>query len=439
MKDHNNLESNNDLESNSKNKSLLDSFIPYKMLNLLGKENIKDVRLGDQIEKELTILFADIRGFTKLSEEMTPKENFDFINSYLLKMEKIIVEHNGIIDKFLGDGIMAIFPTSADTALKSACLMLEEIKTFNNSRIANNESPIKAGIGLNTGLCMLGTIGGPSSMECTVISDAVNLASGLEKLTKNYQVNLLIGENTFNNLNEKNKFCIRFIDRVIVKGKSQPQSVYEVFDNDCEESKRLKTETKSIFEEALAHYHYREIEIAKDLLEKCLTINPKDKPVEIYLERCNDYLAKGIDQRVQELIHPVEWDDSFNTGHKEIDSQHFQLFTTSMKLINSVNKNIDKSESIKLLAFLDDYVTHHFRTEEKFLEANNYPFLERQKRQHRNFIKSFETIKMEILNEEKSKIFLMFRIQIFLVDWLVNHTLREDQHFAKYFKSLDGE
>ncbi|MDD3860524.1 MAG: adenylate/guanylate cyclase domain-containing protein, partial [Bacteroidales bacterium] len=81
-------------------------FVPYTMLNLLGKDNIQDINLGDQTEKELTILFADIRDFTPLSETMTPKENFDFINSYLHQMEAIITSHGGIIDKFLGDGIM---------------------------------------------------------------------------------------------------------------------------------------------------------------------------------------------------------------------------------------------------------------------------------------------------------------------------------------------
>jgi class 3 adenylate cyclase len=314
MKKSINHESGLNGEKTNEHNNPSDCFIPYSMLSLLGQDNISQVKPGDQTEKELTILFADIRDFTQLSETMTPKENFDFINSYLNQMDDVINKHNGIIDKFLGDGIMAIFPTCSDTAVGCAVLMLEQLKIFNKNRKPNNDLPIKIGIGLNTGLCMLGTVGGSNRMECTVISDAVNLASRLETLTKNYHVNLLIGEDTFNSLNDNSKFCIRFIDRVIVKGKTQPQSVYEVYDNDCEKSKKLKTETKSIFEEALAHYHYKEIDIAKELLEKCLAINPDDRPVQVYLERCNNFTEKGFHEGAQELRHPVLWDDKFKVG-----------------------------------------------------------------------------------------------------------------------------
>jgi len=254
-------------------------FVPYSMLSLLGKDSIKAINLGDQTEIELTILFADIRDFTQLSETMTPKENFDFINSYLHQMEAIITSHGGIIDKFLGDGIMAVFPTWPDSAVNCAIIMLQQLEKFNKGTATKGLPPIRIGIGLNTGLCMLGTIGGPGRMECTVISDAVNLASRLETLTKNYKVNLLIGENTFNSLQDSKMFSLRFIDRVVVKGKTQPQSIYEVYDTDSYKSKRLKTKTKSLFEEALAHYHYKEIDIAKTLLQKCVNINPGDMPV----------------------------------------------------------------------------------------------------------------------------------------------------------------
>ncbi|MDD3741311.1 MAG: adenylate/guanylate cyclase domain-containing protein, partial [Bacteroidales bacterium] len=249
-------------------------FVPYTMLNLLGKDNIQDINLGDQTEKELTILFADIRDFTPLSETMTPKENFDFINSYLHQMEAIITSHGGIIDKFLGDGIMAVFPTWPDSAVNCAIIMLQQLEKFNKKTATKGIPPIRIGIGLNTGLCMLGTIGGPGRMECTVISDAVNLASRLETLTKNYKVNLLIGENTFNSLQDSKMFSLRFIDRVLVKGKSQPQSIYEVYDTDSYKSKRIKTKTKRWFEEALAYYHYKEIGTAKTLLQKCVYLNP---------------------------------------------------------------------------------------------------------------------------------------------------------------------
>lgn len=421
------------------NKSFTDRFVPYTMLSLLEKDDIKEIQLGDQTEKELTILFADIRDFTKLSETLTPKENFDFINSYLGQMDTVISNHGGIIDKFLGDGIMAIFPTCTDTAVNCSILMLKQLEKFNKSRQQKGELPTKIGIGLNTGLCMLGTVGGPSRMECTVISDAVNIASRLESLTKKYNVKLLIGENAYSSLRDTSMFSIRFIDRVIVKGKSQPQSIYEVYDSDSYKSKRLKTLTKPLFEEALANYHYKEIDTAKHLLKKCLALNPDDRPVQVYLERCEKFLEKGFHEGAIELNSQIEWDSSFEVGDPEIDAQHLDLFTNSIKLLNSINKNADKTDIYKLITLIEDYTNIHFDTEEKYLEQNNYPFIERQKTQHQNLIRSFKLLKKEIDSKTASKVFLMFRIQILLIDWIVNHVFKEDQHFGKYINKASGK
>jgi len=410
-------------------------FVPYNMLSLLGKENIRDVQLGDQTEKELTILFADIRDFTQLSETMTPKENFDFINSYLHRMEAVITSHGGIIDKFLGDGIMAVFPTWPDSAVNCSITMLTQLEKFNKEIKTKGLPATRIGIGLNTGLCMLGTIGGPGRMECTVISDAVNLASRLETLTKNYQVNLLIGENTYNSLQDSRMFSVRFIDRVVVKGKTQPQSIYEVYDTDSYKSKRLKTQTKPLFEEALAHYHYKEIDEAKLLLEKCLNINPEDNPAQVYLQRCNLYLERGVFEGSHELKQQIVWSKDFEVGNPEIDSQHFDLFKNSVKLLNSINKNVSKKDIAKLIEFIGDYTNTHFTTEEDYLKVNNYPFLERQKRQHINFTRSFKMLKEEIDSGTMSKTYNMFRIQILLIDWIVTHVLKEDQHYGKYINA----
>jgi PAS domain S-box-containing protein len=253
-------------------------FVPHQMLNLLGKESITDVEVGDQVEKDLTILFSDIRDFTAMTEVFTPKESFNFINSYLGQMETIVSAHNGVIDKFIGDAIMAIFPESAEDALNCSLSMLQQLDKFNEERKAYGHAPVNIGIGLNTGLCMLGTVGGFNRMQGTVIGDAVNISSRLESETKKYGVHLLIGENTYYGISDIGRHNIRFIDRVLVKGKSRPQSVYEVFDNDPVEVKKLKNETKLLFEEALAHYHYKKIDAAKAMLEKCIMINPGDNP-----------------------------------------------------------------------------------------------------------------------------------------------------------------
>ena len=169
-------------------------FLPYQFMKLLGKASISDIKLGDNVEKNMTILFSDIRDFTSLSESMTPRENFRFINSYLKEMEPALFQSHGFIDKYIGDAIMAIFPTSADDALRAALAMLKRLRGFNATRRRSGAPAIRIGIGLNTGLAMAGAVGGLHRMETTVISDAVNLASRIESLTKTYGVPLLISE-----------------------------------------------------------------------------------------------------------------------------------------------------------------------------------------------------------------------------------------------------
>ena len=207
-------------------------FVPHQFLNLLGYESIIDVNLGDQVQQEMSVLFADIRDFTTLSETMTPQENFNFINAYLSRMEPAITSNNGFIDKYIGDAIMALFSDFADDAVKAGIAMLNILTNYNQDRQRVGYVPIQIGIGINSGSLMLGTVGGKSRMDSTVISDAVNLASRIEGLTKDYSVPLLISHQTLERLRNPADYAIRIVDKVQVKGKSQYVVVYEVFDAD---------------------------------------------------------------------------------------------------------------------------------------------------------------------------------------------------------------
>jgi len=261
-------------------------FVPRQFLQLLNKESIIDVQLGDQVQQEMSVLFSDIRDFTTLSETMTPSENFKFINAYLSRMEPAILENNGFIDKYIGDAIMALFSGSADDAVKAGISMLQRLAEFNTNRGRLGRPHIKIGIGINTGSMMLGTVGGHSRMDGTAISDAVNLASRLEGLTKNYGVALLISEKTFLALNNPADYAIRRIDRVKVKGKSEQVIVYEVFDADPPEIKEGKLFTEAVFKQAIVLYNSGNLSEAAQLFSHCLHLNPGDKVAKIYLERC---------------------------------------------------------------------------------------------------------------------------------------------------------
>lgn len=259
-------------------------FVPHEFLHFLGYESILEVKLGDQVQKEMSVLFSDIRDFTSLSETMTPAENFQFINAYLSRMEPAITDNFGFIDKYIGDAIMALFDGSADDAVKAGIAMLEELNEYNISRNRPDCPPLQIGIGINTGSLMLGTVGGQSRMDSTVISDAVNLASRVESLTKEYGVSMLITQNTFIELNDF--YDLRLIDRVTVKGKSQMVTVYEVFAADPPELRQKKLETKTLFEEALVLYNSDRCVEATRFFSGCLQINPTDNVAQIYMQRC---------------------------------------------------------------------------------------------------------------------------------------------------------
>jgi PAS domain S-box-containing protein len=262
-------------------------FVPNEFLAFLGCDSIVDIKLGEAVELEMSVLFSDIRDFTTLSEQMTPTENFKFINSYLSRMEPLIVENQGFIDKYIGDAIMALFSEGADDAVKAGIAMLQSLAEYNRARASLGYVPIEIGVGINTGSLILGIVGGKSRMDGTVISDAVNLASRIESLTKNYGVSLLITQQTFDRLTNPGDYAIRVIDKVQVKGKSEWVTVYEVFDADLAEVKAGKLATLQLFTEALSLYNMKSFRQAAELFADCLRQNPGDKVARIYLERCN--------------------------------------------------------------------------------------------------------------------------------------------------------
>ncbi len=269
-------------------------FVPHEFLRLLQKESILDVKLGDQVQKEMTILFSDIREFTTLSEVMSPEETFKFINSYLSQMEPVIADHHGFIDKYIGDTIMALFSTDADGAVHNAIAMMKRLGEYNENRKRAGYRPIQIGIGLNTGRLILGTVGGQRRMEGTVISDAVNLASRLEGLTKRYDTPILISEHTFSRLTHPNQFYTRFLGKVQVKGKLEAVSIYEVYDGDPEDVIAFKVKTAYYFENGLNHYFAKEFADAAKCFKQVLAVHTQDKPAQLYLERSKYFLAQGV-------------------------------------------------------------------------------------------------------------------------------------------------
>ena len=273
-------------------------FVPRQFLQLLDKKSIIDVQLGDSVQQEMSVLFSDIRSFTTLSESMTPQENFNFINAYLSRMEPAIIENQGFIDKYIGDAIMALFSGEADNALKAGIAMLQHLSNYNQHRIKSGYMPIRIGIGINTGSLMLGTVGGQYRMDGTVISDAVNLASRLESLTKEYEVSLLISHHTLARLQNPTQYSIRLIEKLKVKGKSKAVAIFEVLDGEPPNVRETKLATKTRFEEGLFLYYNHKFRDAVQRFQEVLSFNPKDKIAQIYIKRCK--------QKITAIAHSEE-------------------------------------------------------------------------------------------------------------------------------------
>ncbi len=259
-------------------------FVPKEFLNFLNKQSITEIFLGEQVQREMSILFSDIRSFTELSEKLSPKDNFNFLNSYLSRMGPIVRSHGGFIDKYIGDGIMALFPGSIENALDSAIAMQQEIRIYNQQRMNFQYDSIRVGIGIHTGPMILGTIGEEERMESTVISDAVNLASRIEGLTKTYGAYILISEFALQNLANTEKYTYRILDRVKVKGKSNTIAVYEIFNGMSDYLYELHSQTKTDFEKGLHHFWSNEFSEAIESFQRVIDIFPSDIATLHFLE-----------------------------------------------------------------------------------------------------------------------------------------------------------
>nr|WP_293161151.1 adenylate/guanylate cyclase domain-containing protein [Okeania sp. SIO2C9] len=209
------------------------------------------------------------------------------MNEYLGYMEPQIKYYGGFIDKYIGDAIMALFPNSANDALKAAIAMLEELKKYNSYREKKNLKPIRIGIGLHTGNLILGTVGGFGRMDGTAIGHAVNLSLRVEGLTKTYRVSLLITHQTLAHINNPLEYDLRFIDKVKAKGKAKAVGLFKVFSADPPELKETKMFTKEKFETAVMLYHAGSFEQAANLFQECLESHSGDRAARGYLERCN--------------------------------------------------------------------------------------------------------------------------------------------------------
>lgn len=235
----------------------------------------------------MTVLFLDIKSFTTMAERLSPVEIFNLVNTLMSYLDPAILKNSGLIDKYIGDAIMALF-NDPDDAVVAALDMLEALKSFNATRVSDNLPPISVGIGINTGNLIVGTVGFEKRMDCSVISDAVNTASRLETLTRSFNIELIIGEETYEQLKQKDEYDLRFLGLTTVKGKSLPIKIYEVFNHNLPVEVQFKKDSASIFASALDHYEAKQFDEAASLFEQIIISNPNDLPAKYFLQQCKE-------------------------------------------------------------------------------------------------------------------------------------------------------
>ena len=275
------------------------------MARYMSSEVVEQVLAGGESElggktQTVSILFSDVRNFTGLSEALGARETVSLLNEYFAEMVEVVTRHGGILDKYIGDAIMALFgapfakPEDADHALAVGNGMLVTLRELNGRRRAEGKQPIDIGVGIATGEVVLGNIGSPSRMEYTVIGDSVNLASRLEGANKYYHSKILLDETTVQAL--KNGNCLREIDLLRVKGKDRPVAVYESLG--YLDHGPVLEEAMDCFATGLAAYRASDWERAIQRFAAALELRPDDEPSRMYIERCRHY---------REVPPPEDW------------------------------------------------------------------------------------------------------------------------------------
>lgn len=267
------------------------------------------IKLGGE-KKELTVLFSDVAGFTSISEKLDPEALVELLNQYLSAMTDIILKHRGNVNKYLGDGIMAIFgaprgdPDHASLACYAALDSQADLARLRKEWIEQGYPEIQARIGINSGLLVVGNMGSQARLEYTVMGDSVNLASRLEGANKFYDTLILLGPRTYELARQDIE--AREVDAMRVKGKKEPVVVYELLARKGGLSPEKQRVVAAYFE-GLSAYKWRDFQAAAKQFEAALALDPSDGPSKVYRHRAQDYLAAPP---------PPDWDGVYDLKSK---------------------------------------------------------------------------------------------------------------------------
>lgn len=265
-------------------------FVPDQFLKNLGHNDIARVGLGESVAMEMSVLFSDIREFTAMAELLSPHDVIELLNEYYSVLGEPIAKLGGFIDSYAGDEIMALFPVPAQQSVEAGIMMCAALRKFNDELASRGRPALRMGLGMNTGPMVLGTMGAQDRMQCTVLGDSVNLASRIEQLTRTYEAQFLIGENTYTSLENPGNFSIRMVDYVAVKGKDTAIRLYEVLDAEEDSRRRAKEATREELATGMDAYFNRDFSSALTIFNSLIKSDSKDTVPSIFAQRCEQYM-----------------------------------------------------------------------------------------------------------------------------------------------------
>ena len=270
-------------DEKDKNEQFYYKFVPEKFRELLGKDKITDLALGDAESHEFSVLFCDIRSFSINSEMLTAKENFEFVNVIYGIAGPIIREYGGFVDKYIGDAVMALFE-SPDAAVEAGIKIYHSIVLDPFAAQRLNVRDINIGVGIHTGIARIGIVGEEERLSGTVISDTVNLSSRLESLTKIYHTAMIVSKDTIDRMKDPDSLNKRYIGMVQVAGVNDVTPLYEILDCLGDEEREKRTATKDDFKEAVRLFHLGRRAEAAEQLRKIQSTGKADHVVDMYCE-----------------------------------------------------------------------------------------------------------------------------------------------------------
>jgi len=275
-------------------RDVFEKFVPPAYLRRIATEGLGSIRLGEADQQWVTILCCDIRGFTALSERLNPSQLVALVNRLYERMAKVVEVQRGVIDKFLGDAVLCIFEgaDSAKRAVASGVDILAATKSFNAEKDRPIDQTVQIGIGLHTGLVILGTIGSSERMDSTVLGLTVNLAKRLEELTRHLGVEMLISDQVADRLSNGHVHKLRNLGEVLVKGSSEPIAIIEVYDQDPPEVQDLKDQIKLIVSEGIDLFKKGHLAESLSKLQEAQSIFPKDPPLHLLITSLKQILDR---------------------------------------------------------------------------------------------------------------------------------------------------